>query len=368
MRLTKSVLVTASMLAVLMVGSALAGCGKGTTATTTGEQTTTTAEETVTTVGDTTTLVEDTTTTAAGDALEQITAALAASDQIAKGFQITDYKISGIKWAGVIVQASGADDVRVVLERTNGTWAIVSVGSDLSSSDITALGAPQVIVDFLGRSSAAGTTSTGYSALGAITAVLKASTQIADNFTITGSKIVGDKWAGVVIHSSGTDDAQALLKKSNGTWSIVTLGSDLSRGGLIALAAPQSIADFIGYAEDLSDKALLYAKKIGGVSHDGDKLYLVVGASADTEAEAQSLLDTATPSFGDMQSYFIIQLADDFDGITGTYKKYVIVEAYKNSPSSDNQDFDRKGFPDLTIEQATMIGDDPIPVYEDQVS
>jgi hypothetical protein len=231
--------------------------------------------------------------------------------------------------------------------------------------DLIALGAPEAIADLIGTSAA--TTSTGYNPLEQIKAVLAASEQIADKFTITGSKIVSDRWAGVVVHSSGTDDAHVLLKKSNGKWSIVTLGTDLSRGGLIALGAPQSIADYLGYATDLSDAALLHAKEIGGVSLEGQKLYLVIGASTDTEAEAQDLLDAAVPAFGDMQAYFVIQLAENFDGLAPGYKKYIVVEAYRESPSAENQDFDRRGYPALTIEQATAITFDPIPVYEDVV-
>ncbi len=340
-----------------------ASCGGNGTTTSTGEETTTTTiEQTETTLEETTTSEADTTsTTLAGD-IDQLAAALAA--QMPPGFEIADYKIVD-DWAGVVVHSADADDARVLLQRSGGAWSIVTIGTDLLRDDLIDLGAPEEIADLIGASVV--TTPTGYNPLERIKAALAASDQIADTFTITGNKIVGDRWAGVIVHSSGTDDAHVLLKKNNGKWSIVTLGTDLSRGGLIALGAPQSIADYIGYATDLSDAALLYAKELGGVSLEGQEIYLVVGDSADTEAEAQDLLDAAAPSFGDMQSYFIVQLAENFDGLTPGYKKYIIVEAYRESPSAENQDFDRRGFPSSAIERATVITFDPIPAYEDVV-
>ncbi len=351
------------MLSLFSLVAFAAACGGDETTTTTGDETTTTLEQTETTIEETTTSEAETTTSVGGD-IDRIAAALQGSDQIAQGFEITDYKIEGT-WAGVIVHAPGVDDARVLLQRLEGAWLVVAIGTDLVHEDLIDLGAPEAIADLIGGPAA--TTSTGYNPLEQIKAVLAASDQLADTFTITGNKIVSDRWAGVIVHSSGTDDAHVLLKKSNGKWSIVTLGTDLSRGGLIALGAPQSIADYLGYATDLSDAALLYAQKLGGVSLEGDELYLIVGASADTEAEAQDLLDAALPSFGDMQSYFIVQLAENFDGLAGGYKKYIVIEAYRESPSTDNQDFGRRGFPDLAVEHVTVITFDPIPVYEDVV-
>lgn len=116
--------------------------------------------------------------------------------------------------------------------------------------------------------------------------------------------------------------------------------------------------------ESLSQDALAYAEKLGGTSHKGQKLYFVIGASVKTEAEAQALLGPAE-AVGDMQSYFIVQLSDNFQGMTPGY--YVVVEAYHSYPSDDNLQFDRRPFPDAYVKQATVLTDDPIPVYEEEV-
>lgn len=112
-------------------------------------------------------------------------------------------------------------------------------------------------------------------------------------------------------------------------------------------------------------KSRAYAEKIGGTSHEGEKLYFVIGDSVDTEREAQSLLDRAVPSFGDMQSYFIVQRSDNFDGMRPGW--WVIIEAYRKSPSPENLQFGRRGFRGAYVKRATVRTADPIPVYEDLV-
>jgi hypothetical protein len=114
----------------------------------------------------------------------------------------------------------------------------------------------------------------------------------------------------------------------------------------------------------LSDDALAYAKSIGGKSQKGKHLYLAIGASVKTEAEAQVLLDKATPKFGDMQSYYIVQYSNNFQGLNPGW--YVLIEAYKDPPDIYNLDFGRRAFPDLYVKAVTVKTSDPIPVYEDQ--
>jgi hypothetical protein len=116
----------------------------------------------------------------------------------------------------------------------------------------------------------------------------------------------------------------------------------------------------------VSAKSRAYAERIGGTSHKGEKLYFVIGDSVDTEREAQSLLDRAVPSFGDMQSYFIVQRSDNFDGMRPGW--WVIVEAYRESPSTENLQFGRRGFRGAYVKRATVRTADPIPVYDDLVS
>jgi hypothetical protein len=114
-----------------------------------------------------------------------------------------------------------------------------------------------------------------------------------------------------------------------------------------------------------SAASLEYAKQLGGASHEGEKLYFLIGDSVATEAKAQALLDDATPNFGDMQSYFIVQRSDNFEGMRPGY--WIVAEAYRGSPSSENLQFGRRGFPDAYVKKAVVRTSDPIPVYEDLV-
>lgn len=93
------------------------------------------------------------------------------------------------------------------------------------------------------------TGTTGYH-LDEIAAVLAKSDQIGDDFRIVDSRIVADyndSWAGVIVRSPGVEDARVLLKAAHWQWTIVTLGTDLAASDLVALGAPQEIADFLGY-------------------------------------------------------------------------------------------------------------------------
>jgi hypothetical protein len=66
-----------------------------------------------------------------------------------------------------------------------------------------------------------------------------------------------------------------------------------------------------------------------------------------------------------MQSYFIVQRSDNFDGMDPGW--FVVAEAYRGEPSQENLQFGRRGFPDVYVKQATVKTEDPIPVYEDMV-
>jgi hypothetical protein len=115
----------------------------------------------------------------------------------------------------------------------------------------------------------------------------------------------------------------------------------------------------------ISPDAIAYATSLGGTSHEGETLYFVIGASVDSEQAAQTMLEDATPLFGDMQSYFIVQLSDNFEGMEPGW--WVVIEAYRGEPSAENLDFDRRGFSDAYVKQATVKTADPIPVYEEVV-
>lgn len=114
----------------------------------------------------------------------------------------------------------------------------------------------------------------------------------------------------------------------------------------------------------LSAEALDYAASLLGSSHLGEKLYFVIGISVATEAEALDQLEGAK-GVGDMQSYFIVQRSDNFEGMTPGW--YVVFEAYRDYPSQDNIDFGRRPFPDAYVKSAIVRTSDPIPVYEDMM-
>ena len=83
------------------------------------------------------------------------------------------------------------------------------------------------------------------------------------------------------------------------------------------------------------------------------------------EDDAQSKLKKAIPIFGDMQSHFIIQQSDNFEGMNPGW--WVIVEAYKTKPSKENLDFAKRAFPDASVRKAIVRTSDPIPMYEELV-
>lgn len=112
----------------------------------------------------------------------------------------------------------------------------------------------------------------------------------------------------------------------------------------------------------LSAEALDYAASLGGTSHLGEKLYFVIGTSVATEAEALDQLEGAK-AVGDMQSYFIVQRSDNFEGMNPGW--YVVFEAYRDYPSQENIDFGRRPFPGAYVKSATVRTSDPIPVYDD---
>jgi hypothetical protein len=115
----------------------------------------------------------------------------------------------------------------------------------------------------------------------------------------------------------------------------------------------------------VSATSLAYAKKIGGFDHKGLTLYFIIGGTFGTESDAQAALDRALPLFGDMQPYFIVQSSDSFAGMTPG--RWVVVEAHFKTPSKENLEFARRGFPDAQVQRARVMVSAPIPVYEDIV-
>jgi hypothetical protein len=109
----------------------------------------------------------------------------------------------------------------------------------------------------------------------------------------------------------------------------------------------------------VSAESIAYAAGLGGTSHLGEELYFVIGASVQTEDQAKALLEGAK-AVGDMQSSFIVQLSDNFDGMRAGY--WVVFEAYHEYPSVEDLEFCRRPFPDAYVKKATVRTSDPIPV------
>lgn len=108
-----------------------------------------------------------------------------------------------------------------------------------------------------------------------------------------------------------------------------------------------------------------YASQLGGTPHKGKQLYFIIGESVDSEAAAQKKLDAATPLFGDMQTYFIVQKSDNFEGMRPGW--WVVIEAYTKKPEDNDLQLAKRAFPDAYVKPATVKTDDPIPVYEELV-
>ncbi|HET6352144.1 MAG TPA: hypothetical protein VFG89_08455 [Coriobacteriia bacterium] len=117
--------------------------------------------------------------------------------------------------------------------------------------------------------------------------------------------------------------------------------------------------------QEVSSAALDYARGLGGTAQTDAELYLVVGTLASDETEAQLALDAALPLFGDMQSYFIIQKSDNFEGVEPGV--FMVVEAYDSEPSAENLEFARRAFPGAKVVRVKVLTADPIPVYDQLV-
>ena len=115
----------------------------------------------------------------------------------------------------------------------------------------------------------------------------------------------------------------------------------------------------------LTPASIAYAESLGGTSHQGQTLRFVIGASTTSEQAARARLEGALPLFGDMQSYFIVQVSDNFEGMEPGW--WVVFEAYRDEPSPDELAFARRAFPDAYVKSATVKTADPIPVYEEMV-
>lgn len=105
-----------------------------------------------------------------------------------------------------------------------------------------------------------------------------------------------------------------------------------------------------------------YARRLGGTPQTDRRLWVILGRTGQTEDEAKQALSDALPFFGDMQTYFIVQHSDGFEGLP--LGQWVVIEAYDNAPSSENLEFARRAFAGAEAVEVVVRTQDPIPVYE----
>ena len=109
--------------------------------------------------------------------------------------------------------------------------------------------------------------------------------------------------------------------------------------------------------------SIAYAKKLGGGSHKGETLYLVVGATAGSETDAQATLKAALPKF-DTALYMVVQRSDNFDGLNPG--SWLLIEAYRDqAQANEGAKWDKRGFADCYVKRVVVKTSDPIPVIED---
>jgi hypothetical protein len=112
-----------------------------------------------------------------------------------------------------------------------------------------------------------------------------------------------------------------------------------------------------------------YSRGLGGVSHKGEPVLLVVAYTVQTQQEASEALAAMLPSFGDAQVYFTVQRSDSFKGLAPGV--WVVAEAYwTESEASQGLEWatGRGAAEDPlqpTLRWVTVLSDDPVPVVED---
>jgi hypothetical protein len=151
-----------------------------------------------------------------------------------------------------------------------------------------------------------------------------------------------------VVADSDDTPSTTIIKDSRGRTYIQVLPGASQQ---VASAQPVDRNDYVGYAQSL-----------GGVSHQGETIHLVVGAVADTQQEAQTLLEGAQAAFGDQPTHFIVQKSDNFEGMEPG--NWLVIEGYAAYPPAENIEFGKQVFPDATVQKAKVLTTDPIPVLD----
>jgi len=134
-------------------------------------------------------------------------------------------------------------------------------------------------------------------------------------------------------------------------------------GGRHSDRSAEAESSGVAVKKTLSEESLSYARGLGGSPHQGEMLFLIIGATVESEVRAQALLGDALPLFGDMQPYFIVQKSDAFEGLDPG--EWIVMEAYRAQPSTENIQFAKRAFPDAFVKRVVVRNEDPMPVYED---
>ena len=111
---------------------------------------------------------------------------------------------------------------------------------------------------------------------------------------------------------------------------------------------------------------IAYARRIGGVSHRGQTLYVILAATEKTEAAARARLDAAIPKFADTELYYVVQKSDNFAGLPAG--EWIVIESYRDKAHAllkENLDYGRLVGPDPRVVKVVVKTTEPIPVYED---
>ena len=172
---------------------------------------------------------------------------------------------------------------------------------------------------------------------------------------------------GVIVAVALLAVALAILVLGRGTRGSggTSSGSGSSAGGATTSTAPGSKPATDSWYPPTGDR-IAYARRIGGVSHLGQTLYVILGATEKTEAAARARLDAAIPKFADTELYYIVQKSDNFTGLPAG--QWVVIESYReqgNALLKENLDFGRLVGPDPRVVKVVVKTSDPIPVYED---
>jgi len=134
-------------------------------------------------------------------------------------------------------------------------------------------------------------------------------------------------------------------------------------------AAPTSTPSVVPTAPSYPAVEVPSAIELGGVSHKGEPLYLVVASIHDRQQEASAALAAMTTYFGDADVFYTVQRSNAFEGLESG--RWVVAEAYWTRDAAQSGLEWATGRGPATapfapvLRLATARSDDPVPVVED---